>query len=93
MMMKMKVSSDSRYGLDMRLIIASHRTHIWVSSQLVNEIHTMEWDEWWTMEIRTIKMYLEILKNESNIIFMVNFKPSNFRMNVNQGQEVLGHLI
>ena len=40
------------------------------------------------MEIMTIKMYLEILKNESNIIFMVNFKPSNFRMNVNQGQEV-----
>ena len=35
-------------------------------------------------------MYLEILKNESNIIFMVNFKPSNFRMNVNQGQEVFG---
>ena len=45
------------------------------------------------MEIRTINMYLEILKNESNIIFMVKFKTSNFRKNGNQGQEVLGHLI
>ena len=87
------MSSASRYGLDMRLIMASQKTHIWVSSQLMDEIHTMEWDEWWTMEIMTIKMYLEILKNEFNIIFMVNFKSSNFRMNVNQGQEVLGHLI